>query len=268
MSVNKSKIQDEMQERGQYVTVPNELIEFNSISSYAKIIWVHIYSKMSDWKSSRNNIAKNLNMNATAVTNNCNDLVKFNMLKITSTGQSWDFEIIPPSLWNRTGAVGAPEGIPSGAVDRSVPERWTAQYRSGGPLTLKKKEEKLPSLTFSTLVASWFTDKPGILLGSKNRLGSLSSLVESCKSHGIPKDDLSATQFLRQINFPDTKDRKEWRQSVVADFNNLVERVYSPVKINSKASGLPQDEEEEDFSWEDEDDSEYINSLPSGANHE
>lgn len=100
MSVNKKSYNDEMQERGSYAIIPNEIWERSDLDHTAKVIWCYVLSRKADWQSSRNNIARNLNIHKDTVTKYLIQLENMNLLKHTvGSNNSWDFEIIAPSNW-------------------------------------------------------------------------------------------------------------------------------------------------------------------------
>lgn len=99
MSINKSRYNDYMQQRGGYAVVPNEIWE-TDLDPATKVIWCYLLSRTPTWDSSRNNLAANLGYHRNTVSSCVAELESRNMLRITSPGrQRWDFEILPPSEW-------------------------------------------------------------------------------------------------------------------------------------------------------------------------
>jgi biotin operon repressor len=100
MSVNKSKMDAYFRDRGHFVMVPNELWELKGVDQYSKVIWCYVYSQREDWASSRNNLARNLNMHHTTVSKHVEQLEAMGMLEVDRTKESWSFTPLPPTNWD------------------------------------------------------------------------------------------------------------------------------------------------------------------------
>lgn len=99
MSINKRQYNDYYDSIGGWHRVPNEIWEIN-LDHTCKVIWCYLLSRDSNWDSSRNNIARNLNLHRNTVTLCIEKLENHNMVLKTSPGrQSWDFSILPPTEW-------------------------------------------------------------------------------------------------------------------------------------------------------------------------
>ncbi len=79
--------------------VPNQLWELKEVDQYSKVIWCYIYSQREDWASSRNNLARNLNMSVNTVTRHVESLEKLGMLVVDRTHEAWSFTPLPPTNW-------------------------------------------------------------------------------------------------------------------------------------------------------------------------
>ncbi len=66
MSIEKSAYLQELDDRGGYGRLPNEIWEMK-IDHIAKIIWAYLVSQKPSWDSSRNNISRNLDIHKDTV---------------------------------------------------------------------------------------------------------------------------------------------------------------------------------------------------------
>lgn len=99
MSIAKSRYNDYYDSIGGFHRVPNDIWEVK-IDHTCKVIWCYLLSRPLNWDSSRNNIARNLEMSVNTVSACIAKLEANQMLiKTSRNGQNWDFEILPPSEW-------------------------------------------------------------------------------------------------------------------------------------------------------------------------
>ncbi|WP_374028313.1 hypothetical protein ACES2J_08250 [Bdellovibrio bacteriovorus] len=150
MSVNKKAFNDEMQQRGGYAIVPNEIWERKDLDRTAKVIWCYILSRKANWQSSRNNISKNLHIHHATVTKYIAQLESLGLLKKTvGANSSWDFEIIQPSQWlPEPGNTKLAQYIPHTTSDTSSvlpvvhPVDHTQEYNTNNTSSLASKRSE------------------------------------------------------------------------------------------------------------------------------
>jgi hypothetical protein len=100
MSVDKKQLTNELQKRGQFFQGPNEIWEIKELPLMAKAIFCYILSRNSDWASSYNNLARNLELDERTVSKHITTLENCNMLIVTyGANNAANFELLPPSLW-------------------------------------------------------------------------------------------------------------------------------------------------------------------------
>lgn len=102
MGILKTKFQEEMQHRGQFSIVPNEIHSRNLNIKYScRMVWIYLLSQGSTWECSRNNISKNIGLSKDKVSEFLKALEKRKMISISVEGPSnkWHVEIYPPSEW-------------------------------------------------------------------------------------------------------------------------------------------------------------------------
>lgn len=87
---------------------------------------MYILSRRPDWNSSRNNVARNLNIKPDTATEHIKILEALNMLVVDRTNESWSFEVCPPEDWITV--IEQPVTDPKSGLARNpvwVPERVT-----------------------------------------------------------------------------------------------------------------------------------------------
>lgn len=113
MSIQKENFNKYIQHRGGYATIPNELWELKELDVYDKVIWAYVCSKKPDWSSSRNNIARNLNLSKDKVSDSVKKLVGLNMIEIyEGQNKSWCFIMVTPNIWSTSSTASGPQHLP------------------------------------------------------------------------------------------------------------------------------------------------------------
>ena len=100
MSVNKNAINNQIQDRGKYSQVPNEIWEVKDITVYAREIWIYLLSCHPQWKGSIANLSRNLGFSLSTAKRAVEQLESFGMLKTTQHNKGTDFDIRPSSEWS------------------------------------------------------------------------------------------------------------------------------------------------------------------------
>lgn len=100
MSVNKNQIANQLQNRGQFAQIPNEIYKVLNLSNTARSIWIYLASEGPGWKSSYGNIARNMDLALNTVRTGIKELVDFNMVIVTAYAEGCDFELISSDQWN------------------------------------------------------------------------------------------------------------------------------------------------------------------------
>jgi hypothetical protein len=143
MPVNKNRIRESIagHKRGNFSQIPNEIWELESIKPLTKLIWMYILSRRPDWNSSRNNVAKNLNIEPETASTHIKILEDLKMLIVNRTNESWGFEICPPEDWiiqtdrSLSERKSHPGGNPTQAEIPPTSERIDRLKRAEFPLT-------------------------------------------------------------------------------------------------------------------------------------
>ena len=99
MSVFKSKISDQLQNRGQFAQIPNEIYQVKELSNYARSIWIYLASEGPGWKGSYPNISKTLGFSVNTVRKSVKELEALNMLTATGHETGTDFELLSTDQW-------------------------------------------------------------------------------------------------------------------------------------------------------------------------
>lgn len=264
MSVNKKRINDYITARGGFTMVPNELWELN-INTTAKAIWCYIFSRKASWQSSQNNVARNLKLHANTVAKHVPKLVELNMLKITKgTNNAFDYEIIPPNEWLTSATVIKPDsGEPKGAHHKNqhtVPQKSAARRHKNHSIQKKIKSSE-GELNFTSDQTLEFQDKRNITpeeaniydapenlvrpsfedivyqlditldkLKSAEKEDTLEVLVNTCKDHGLTRDQLSPSRLVKiaMISLRDTPKNNGWKEDIAICFNRAIAIAYAP----------------------------------------
>ena len=99
MSVYKSQISDQLQGRGQFAQIPNEIYQVDEFSNTARSIWIYLASEGPGWKGSYPNIARNMGLSTPTVRTAIQELVTKNMLIASPHAEGCDFELISSDKW-------------------------------------------------------------------------------------------------------------------------------------------------------------------------
>ena len=102
MSVNKNQISNQLQHRGQYAQIPNEIYQVKDLSVYARDIWCYLASEGPGWSGSNNSIASNLGISPSTVKRSIKELRDFNMIIATGHDSGTDYELISSDKWTVT----------------------------------------------------------------------------------------------------------------------------------------------------------------------
>lgn len=99
MNIDKSAYNNYLQERGGFAMPANELFEVK-IEILAKWIWYYILAQKPTWRSSRNNVARNLNLSVNTVSKHLITLEECGMLIVDRTNEGGlKFQFPPVSNW-------------------------------------------------------------------------------------------------------------------------------------------------------------------------
>ncbi len=259
MSIEKSKYLQELDDRGGYGRLPNEIWEMK-IDHIAKIIWAYLVSQKPSWDSSRNNISRNLDIHKDTVSKHVEALEQLNMIKvIKGTNNAWSFEIVPPSGWlARAGypAVQAKNGPPTSRLADSPPEAsQTVHQRPEDQPTLnnrntinntdetnssdfKEKElisnpKKISTTPATAILISWRNQFPDLkFISGKKAKPNIEALFMTLKQHDHMGDALSTTQILKAIFGSNPKPKmRAWIEDVEGQIDFARISAYQSVSI-------------------------------------
>jgi DNA-binding MarR family transcriptional regulator len=140
MSINKEHLNKYLKHRGSYAMIPNEIWEIKELDVYDKTIWSYLCSKKPEWSSSRNNIARNLDLSKDKVSSSIKKLIDYNMLELyEGSNKRWCFLIVTPNHWTLLSATSGPQRLP--LVNDEVGH--TKEYNNKNKNNFFSKEEEI-----------------------------------------------------------------------------------------------------------------------------
>jgi len=102
MSVNKNAISNQLQNRGEFAQIPNEVWQVKDLSLYARSVWIYLASEGPGWDGSYPNISRALDISVNTARKAVKELVTHNMLLAISHKEGTDFELISSDQWKVT----------------------------------------------------------------------------------------------------------------------------------------------------------------------
>lgn len=214
MGTNKTDFQDEIMGRGGFSLVPNEIWLRNDLDFYSKGVWCYLLSEGPNWDSSRNNVARNLNLDKDAVTKHISILVEKGMLSVTTkTNRAQEYTIQPPSKWRVTDVDGheSPSKRSLEAVEDGHIQEYNNSLLLSSFLADENEVEKVPTKIVKQVVRptkvnleSFLEDFRNTFLKSNRDIHKVPEmihmLVQSLKEAGISRDEVRNYGFANEIS--------------------------------------------------------------------